>query len=251
MCRSNASNRLAPWIFKICLQRKLRLPVFDNTTTKPFCCCRRRPDKFGNHVFQCTRICKIGVHNNIRNGLPPALTPALSTAGYLLATSTFQIEKPMLHLRSDPNAQPFDIAFSPEASIPPAVSHACPYHTIGVDITISSPPPCCPLVLDSTDAKRILSANADSHLQVFEKRKLCHGNKHDPNSGQQIRAWLGIPISDSDSGTGRNPEFRFRVRNSGTFQQKIKSENLKTVQVENRNSGSDFSGIPEFRSLHT
>ena len=80
MCRSIASNRLAPWIFRICLRRKLRLPVFDHTT-KPFCACGRRPDKFGDHVFQCTRICKIGVHNNIRNGIPPALTPALSTAG--------------------------------------------------------------------------------------------------------------------------------------------------------------------------
>ena len=185
MCRSNAANRLAPWIFKICLLRKLRLPVFNNTT-KPFCRCGRRPDKFGDHVFQCTRICKIGVHNNIRNGLPPALTPALSTAGYLLPTSKFQIE-PMLHLRSDPNARPFDIAFSPEASIPPAVTHACPYLTIGADITISSPPPRCPVVLNSPDVKRILSANADSHLQVFEKRKLCRGNKRDQDSGQQIK----------------------------------------------------------------
>jgi hypothetical protein len=58
--------------------------------------------------------------------------------------------------------------------------------------------------------------------------------------------WLGIPISDSDSWDGRNLEFQFRVRNSGTFRRKLKSENLKTVQVENRNSGSDFSGIPEF-----
>ena len=62
-----------------------------------------------------------------------------------------------------------------------------------------------------------------------------------------VGTWLGIPISDSDSWDGRNPEFRFRVRNSGTFRRKLKSENLKTVQVENRNSGSDFSGIPEFR----
>ncbi len=60
-------------------------------------------------------------------------------------------------------------------------------------------------------------------------------------------AWLGIPFLDSDFWDDRNSEFRFRVRNSGIFRRKIKSENLKTVQVENRNSGSDFSGIPEFR----
>jgi hypothetical protein len=62
------------------------------------------------------------------------------------------------------------------------------------------------------------------------------------------RAWLGIPISDSDFWDGRNSEFRFRVRDSGTFWRKSKSENLKTPLVENRNSGSDFSGIPEFRN---
>jgi hypothetical protein len=60
-------------------------------------------------------------------------------------------------------------------------------------------------------------------------------------------SWLGIPILDSDSWDGQNLEFRFRVQYSGTFRRKIKSENLKTVQVENWNSGSYFSGIPEFR----
>jgi len=162
MCRSNASNRLPPWIFDICIKRKLRLPIFDNTT-KPFCPCGRHPDKFGDHTFQCKRICKIGVHNNIRNGLPLVLTPALSTSGYLLPTSKFQVE-PMLHLPSDPNARPFDISFNPEPSIPPLVTHACPYTTIGADITISYPPPCPSFDLDSPDVLRILSANADSHL---------------------------------------------------------------------------------------
>jgi hypothetical protein len=186
MCRSIATNRLAPWIFTICMKRKLRLPLFDNTT-KPFCICGRRPDRYGDHVFQCKRICKIDVHNNIRNGLPSALTPALSTAGYLLPTSQFRVVEPMLHLRSDPNARPFDISFSPEPSIPPLVSHACPYHTIGADITISSPPPAISVDRTSTDVIRNLSANADSHLQVFEKRKLCRGNKRDPDTGTAIK----------------------------------------------------------------
>ena len=197
MCRSFAPNRLAPWIFTICMKRKLRLPLFDSTT-KPFCICGRRPDRYGDHVFQCKRICKIGVHNNIRNGLPSALTPALSTAGYLLPTSRFQVE-PMLHLRSDPNARPFDIAFSPEPSIPPLVSHACPYHTIGADITISSPPPAISVDPTSTDVIRNLSANADSHLQVFEKRKLCRGNKRDPDTGAAIKgdAVIGDLLRDN------------------------------------------------------
>ena len=56
-------------------------------------------------------------------------------------------------------------------------------------------------------------------------------------------AWLGILISDSDSWDGQNLEFRFRVWDSGTFRRKIKSENMKTVQVENQNSGPHFSGF--------
>jgi hypothetical protein len=92
----------------------------------------------------------------------------------------------MLHLPSDPNARPFNISFNPEPSIPPLVTHACPYTTIGADITISYPPPCPSFDLDSPDVLRILSANADSHLQVFEKRKLCRGNKHNPTTGTSI-----------------------------------------------------------------
>ena len=63
----------------------------------------------------------------------------------------------------------------------------------------------------------------------------------------RVMPWLGIPFWDSVSWDYRNSEFRFRFRSSGTFRRKSKSENLKTVQVENRNSGTDFSGIPEFR----
>jgi hypothetical protein len=59
--------------------------------------------------------------------------------------------------------------------------------------------------------------------------------------------WLGIPILDSVPWDGRNSEFRFRVPEPRTFRRKLKSENLKTPLVENRNSGSYFSGIPEFR----
>ena len=40
--------------------------------------------------------------------------------------------------------------------------------------------------LDFPDVLRILSANADSHLQIFEKRKLCRGNKRDPDTGARI-----------------------------------------------------------------
>jgi hypothetical protein len=66
-------------------------------------------------------------------------------------------------------------------------------------------------------------------------------------------AWLGILISDSDSWDGQNLEFRFRVWDSGTFRRKIKSENMKTVQVEIGIPVPIFpdSGIPLFTYIGT
>jgi hypothetical protein len=116
---------------------------------------------------------------------PKDLTPALSTSGYILPSSKFAVE-PMLHLPFDPNARPFDISFDPDPSIPQQVTHSCPYITIGTDITISYTPPCPSFALDSPDVLCIFSANADSHHQVFEKRKLCRGNKRDPDTGARI-----------------------------------------------------------------
>ncbi len=78
-------------------------------------------------------------------------------------------------------------SFNPGPSLPPHVTHCSPYTTIGADITISYPPPSPSFNLDSPDVLQILSANADLHLQIFEKRKLCRGNKCDPATGTQIK----------------------------------------------------------------
>jgi hypothetical protein len=126
-----------------------------------------------------------GAHNSIRDSLPSILTPALSSAGYLLPTSKFTV-KPMIHLPSDPNARQFDIAVDPDPALPPNVTHTCPYTSIGADITISCPPPCPNFNLDSPDVLNILSANADTHLQVYKKRKLNRGNKCNLTTGTTI-----------------------------------------------------------------
>jgi hypothetical protein len=92
----------------------------------------------------------------------------------------------MLHLLSDPSARPFDIAFNPDPAFPPNVTHACPYTSIGTDITISRPTPCPNFDLDSPEVSNILSANADAHLQVYKKQKLNRGNKRNPTTGTTI-----------------------------------------------------------------
>ncbi len=153
--------RLPPWIFNPALKCKLRLPLFDETD-KPFCPCGRHNDPFGDHIFQCRRINKIGAHNFIRDGFANTLGPLLTTAGYLLPSSTLDIE-PQLHLPSDPHARPFDLSFNPDPSSPPLINHACPYTTIGFDVTITSPPPCPSFDPTSPDviAKKIKRCKTD------------------------------------------------------------------------------------------
>ena len=175
LCRSVPSNRLTNWEFTTALKRKLRLPLFPPDST-PLCACQTPLDPFGDHVFKCTRICKIGAHNFIRDGFARALTPALATAGFILPNSTIDIE-PQLCLPSDPHARPFDISFDPYPAIPPNVHHGCTYTTVGADITISSSPPIPSINHTSPDVIKTIAANADSHLQSYERRKLGRANK--------------------------------------------------------------------------
>ena len=180
MCRSLPSNRIANWEFSHAIRRKLRLPLFP-PTSKPYCACGTHLDPFGDHLFQCKRICKIGAHNFIRDGFARALTPALFTAGFLPPGSSIDIE-PQLCLPSDPHARPFDLSFDPHPAVPPHVHHGCSYSTVGADITISCPPPVPSFDPASPDVIHTVTANAASHLQTYEKRKLGRVNKRNPST---------------------------------------------------------------------
>jgi hypothetical protein len=183
LCCSQPSLRLTSWIFIPACKHKLQLPLFE-PTDKPFCPCGHHLDPFGDHIFQCRYINKIGAHNSIRDGLATTLAPLLSTAGYLLPSSKLDIE-PLLHLPSDPHARPFDLSFNPDPTYPPNTNHTCPYTytTIGFDVTIACPPPCPSFDPTSPDDITILTANADSHLQKYEKKKIGRENKTDKITG--------------------------------------------------------------------
>ncbi len=150
--------------------------------TNPLCLCGRHLNPFGNHIFQCRHINKIGAHNSIRDGFVTALAPLLSTAGYLLPLSKLDV-KLLLHLLSDPHAHPFDLSFNPGPTSLPLINHACPYTTIGFDVTIASPPPCPSFDPTSSNVTTMLTANADSHLQKYENKKISRDNKTDSTIG--------------------------------------------------------------------
>ena len=58
------------------------------------------------------------------------------------------------------------------------------YLPVGTDITISPLPPKLPLDPNSPDPDvlQIITANADSHLQKYERKKLGRTNKTDPST---------------------------------------------------------------------
>jgi hypothetical protein len=158
---------------------KLCLPLFD-PTDKPFCPCGRRLDPFGDNIIRCRHINKIG--NSIRGGLVTTLAPLLFTAGYLLPSSELDVE-PLLQLPSDPHARPFDLSFNPDPTSPPTTNHTCPYTTMGFNVTIAFPPPCPSFDPTSPDVITMSMANADSHLQKYEKKKIGRENKTDKITG--------------------------------------------------------------------
>ena len=87
-------------------------------------------------------------------------------------SSSIVVVEPLLYLPSDPHTRPFDLSFNPDPAPPPQVNHACPYTIICLDITISFPPPCFIFNPTSNNVSKILTASAESHLQIYKKKKL-------------------------------------------------------------------------------
>ena len=97
-----------PLAFNTGIKRKLCLPLHP-TTNQPICACGTVVDIFGDHIFKCTRICKIVVHNAIRDSFAHALAPVLSTTGFVPHNSIVDTE-PNLYLPSDPHSCLFDLS---------------------------------------------------------------------------------------------------------------------------------------------
>ncbi len=180
LCRSNPHNHLLNWQFDTSIKCKLRLPLHP-TTNQPICACGTVVNIFGDHIFKCTCICKIGVHNTICNGFVQSLAPVLSTTKYVPPNTTVDTE-PILYLPSDPHSCPFNLSFDPYPASPPLTSHGCTSTTVGADITISSLPPKLSIIPSSPDVQQIITANANSHLQKCKCRKLGRINKTDTST---------------------------------------------------------------------
>ena len=167
-----------PLAFNTGIKRKLCLPLHP-TTNQPICACGTVVDIFGDHIFKCTRICKIVVHNALRDSFAHALAPVLSTTGFVPHNSIVDTE-PNLYLPSDPYSCLFDLSFDPYPALPPLTSHGCTSHshTVSANITISSLPAKLPLDSNTPDVLQVITANADSHLRKYEQNRPIHFYYH-------------------------------------------------------------------------
>jgi hypothetical protein len=67
-------------------------------------------------------------------------------------------------------------------AIPPNAYHECTSDSVGADTTISYSPPTPSVDLTSPDILKPIAANANSHLQMYERSKLGLNNKTDPKT---------------------------------------------------------------------
>ena len=94
------------------------------------------------------------------------LCPILQQAEYMLPGDEIDTEKEGI-CPSNCNIKPFDASFSPR-------NPSCPFKDIGLDYTLTSPPP--PSPIDPTiDVQQQLSANAEQHHQRAERAKYRRG----------------------------------------------------------------------------
>ena len=101
------------------------------------------------------------------------------------SSSTIDTERQDINT-SDTSARPFDFSFDPDPPTNTTLHTACPYTTIGADITIAHSGARIPDFELSENAIPSLTAFADKHLQKFERKKYMRCNKRDDSSDNNL-----------------------------------------------------------------
>jgi hypothetical protein len=133
MSRINESHRIKNHTFRTAIQRKLRLPVIDNTTDYK-CKCGATLDPFGDHCLGCKINHKTKTSNGIRDEIIKVFQRVLPFVG--LIDSGTQVESEIHNIvPSLPRLQPFDLSIRLDHSLD--TGHwKTPYHRIGFDVTV-------------------------------------------------------------------------------------------------------------------
>ena len=133
MSRINESHRIKNHTFRTAIQRKLRLPVLDNTDDYK-CKCGATLDPFGDHCLGCKINHKTKASNGIRDEIIKVFQRILPFVG-MIDTGN-QIESEIHNIvPSLPRLQPFDLSIRLDHSLDSG-HWKTPYHRIGFDVTL-------------------------------------------------------------------------------------------------------------------
>jgi hypothetical protein len=133
MSRMNEAHRIKNHTFRTAIQRKLRLPIINNTTDYK-CKCGASLDQYGDHCLGCKANHKSKTSNGIRDEIIKVFQRILPIVG-MIDTGT-QVESEVHNIvPSLPRLQPFDLSIRLDHSLDSG-HWKTPYHRIGFDVTV-------------------------------------------------------------------------------------------------------------------
>lgn len=133
MPRMEECNRLDNDTFKICLQRKLRLPIIKDAINYR-CKCGQKLDIYGDHCLGCTSNSKKIASDGIRDGIIKVLQRVLPVTKMI--KSGTQVEREPIGIISQlPRVQPFDLSIRLDHTVDSGAWRV-PYSRVGFDVTI-------------------------------------------------------------------------------------------------------------------
>jgi hypothetical protein len=169
MPRLEEENRIKNDNFVICLKRKLRLRIIDDTTHY-VCKCGQQLDCYGDHCLACPSNTKTKASNGIRDGIVKTLQRVLPIAK--LIESSTQVETEIYNVvKSLPRLKPFDLSIRLDHSLDPG-SWRTHLSRIGFDVTIihATRPSVC------TPSEAAQFTESDLRLRDGEKQKFARRN---------------------------------------------------------------------------
>ena len=140
--RQNKSARIPPDLFRLHLQRKLRLPLLPPLLQGSKCSCGKPLDPWGDHLFGCHTFNKSTLHDAIRDTLYFLCHKIAPLAHFVRSKHDVRLEPSALLPDYHRNVRPADVGL---LLAPPFLSPTLPNHTyLAIDVTIPPPPTVSP-----------------------------------------------------------------------------------------------------------
>ena len=105
------------------------------------------------------------------NAFAPALQCLFVKSEYILPSLKVEIKSERI-CPSNLDLKSFDLAFLPDLQPTSTLAPQIPYAKIGINITIAPSHDLAPLTISDHDVEEEVTANAESHLQKSERRKI-------------------------------------------------------------------------------